>query len=263
MQSRTPILAAVVAGIAAVFLMQLHISDIREQSRPDLARVMVASTELRPGMVLEGKHIAMAAKARNSLPALAIRWEERNLYLGQEIQFKVGQGDYVLASYFGTAALAAARLSDKIDPKLNQRAMTIPVSNVTSLENSIRPADRIDLLLTYSALEPDPQGATRASPKLVTTPLLENVYVLATGGFGSTGGPGGYGTITLLVDSDQAKLLIWAMRQGDLSILLRNQKDLEKTDRAFIKGDTALLGQLGAVPVRPGDVVARSRTAAE
>ena len=267
MQGRLPIIVALAVGLLAVIFTNMYVSDIRQASLPEVAQVMVAAHDLRPGAVLEGKDVAMAMKAAGSLPKLAVRWDERSLYLGQEIGFQVAEGDYILGSYFGAQGAIAQRLSEKIDAKLNQRAMTIPVDNMSSLEGSIRPGDRIDLLLTFQEIDMGsaPAGTGKGAPggpvgrpKLVTVPLLENTYVLFTGFYGSQASERGYPSITLLVTSDEAKLLIWSMNLGKLSILLRNPKDLQSTDRAYLIGDASLLQALGRHQMRPEDVLSNA-----
>jgi pilus assembly protein CpaB len=153
------------------------------------------------------------------------------------------------------------RPSERVDAKLNQRAITIPVSIESSLQESIRPGDRIDLLLTYTQRTMVPAVAARggatpaATNQVVTTPLLENVYVLFTGKFGSPPGAS-YATITLLMSEDDAKLLVWAMNLGKLTTLLRNPKDLQMPDRTFIAGDDSTLAGLARQQLRIEDIIA-------
>lgn len=263
MQGRLPIIVALAAGLLAVIFTNMYVNDIRQAAQPDMAQVMVAARDLRPGTVLEGKDVAMAMKAAGSLPKLAVRWDERSLYLGQEIGFQVAEGDYILGSYFGTQAAAAQRLSERIDLKLNQRAMTIPVDNMSSLEGSIRPGDRIDLLLTYREVEAvqapgKPGVVAQAKPRLVTLPLLENVYVLFTGYYGSQPSERGYSSITLLLTPDEAKLMIWALNLGKLSTLLRHPKDVQPTDRSYLIGDVSQLQSLGRHQMQPTDILSQA-----
>ena len=266
MQGRLPIIAALVAGLVAIVLLNVYVEDVRRSLEPATTRVLVAATDLRPGTIVEGKDIAMAVRPTEALPALAVKWEERSLYLGQSLEFPVQPGDYILASYFGAPGTAAQRLSEKVDAASNERALTIPVSAETSLERSLRPDDRIDLLLTYSIA--DTGGATApparpasTAPRLVTTPLLENVSVLATGKFGQVT-RGDYSTITVRVSPDEAKVLIWAMNLGKLSVLLRNPKDLQATDRSYLSGGPADLTGLAGPQMRVEDVISANRATA-
>ena len=259
MQARMPILIALVVGIIAVFLTNMYVNQIRVASQPEQAWVMVAAADLPAGTILEAKDIVESVRYAYGLPKLAIQFSERNLYLGQELRTPVAADDYVLASYFGTDG-ETARLSEKVDAKLNQRALTIPVTAESSLEGSIRAGDRIDMLITYSAAKEAAPNAPAAEGlmQFVTTPLLENVYVMATGKYNVREGDR-YRTITLMVGSDEAKLLSWAMKLGELSILLRNPKDVSSTDRAFLSGDLKTLSALGKIPIRVEDVVAKER----
>ncbi|MEA2626714.1 MAG: Flp pilus assembly protein RcpC/CpaB, partial [Candidatus Binatota bacterium] len=100
---------------------------------------------------------------------------------------------------------------------------------------------------------------TEGVAQLVTTPLLENVYVLFTGFYGAQVTARGYNTITVLVGPDEAKLLVWSTGLGELSILLRNPKDVELTDRAFLKGRPADLQALGRYEMKVKDVIDKAR----
>jgi len=262
MQSRMPILVALVVGLVAALLTNMYISDIRRSSMPATKMVMVAVRDLPAGTALEARDVTAAARDIRSLPRFAIGWDERNLYLGQELAFDVKEQDYILQPYFGSQAAGVQRPSERVDAKLNQRAITIPVSIESSLQESIRPGDRIDLLLTYNqrTMTVPPVGAVRgatpaATNQVVTAPLLENVYVLFTGKFGSPPGAS-YATITLLLSVDDAKLLVWAMNMGKLTTLLRNPKDLQMPDRTFIAGDDSALAGLARQQLRIEDIIA-------
>jgi Flp pilus assembly protein CpaB len=259
MQNRMPILIALVAGLLAVVLTNLYVTQVREEAAPDQTLVMVAANDLQPGTILEAKDVTQGARFTQALPKLHIPWGERNLYLGQELRQQVSAGDYILVSYFGAEA-GAARLAEKVDVKLNQRAFTMPVTAESSLEGSIRPGDRIDIVITYLKPAPPagPGQAASAGPQYVTAALLENIYVLATGKY-ATGANERYNTITLMVSSDEAKLLAWAMKLGELSVLLRNPKDVAPTDRAFLSGDLRSLAGLGKIEMRVEDVVSKGK----
>jgi pilus assembly protein CpaB len=260
-----PIIAALIAGLVAILLLNLYVGGLQQSLRPSLTPVVVASHQMAAGTVLDAKDIAQAMRATDALPKLAIKWEERSLYLGQRLDLPVGEADYVLANYFGGVAAAAQRLSERIDAKTNQRALTIPVTAETSLERSIRPADRIDLLLTYTRTEQVPgakPGGTERIARIVAAPLLENVYVVSTGPFGLATSSQ-YSTVTVLVSEDEAKLLIWAMKLGQLSILLRNPKDVALTDRTFIAGDSSALAELGKQEITPAEVISQRKAAVE
>ncbi len=267
MQNRLPIIVSLVVGLVAVALVNLYVGSVQEGMRPNVSRVLIASHDLKAGIVLDAKDLALGVKSTDSLPKLHVKWDERNLYLGQRVEVPIAEGDYVLASYFGAQGQAVQRLSEKIDAKQNQRALTIPISTETSLERSIRPGDRVDLMITYTRTELQGTSAPRAGApaavqKLTTSPLLENVYVLFTGRFGSTSASE-YTTITVLVSPEEATLLIWAANLGKVSILLRNPKDLQPTERFFLSGDASALSNLGKQPLSIDEVISKRQATME
>ena len=260
MQTRMPIIVALVAGLVAALLTNMYVNQVRQEAMPDQTLVMVAAADLAAGTILEAKDVGQAARFTAALPKMHVPWGERNLYLGQELRTPVSMGDYVLISYFG-AESGGARLSEKVDVKQGQRAFTIPVTAESSLEGAIRAGDRIDILVTYQQVRTTPAAAgvpAAASAEYVTSTVLENVYVLATGRFGTREAER-YKTITLMVGADEAKLLAWVAKLGELSVLLRNPKDVAPTDRAFLAGDLKSLSALGKIPMRIEDVVSKER----
>ena len=258
MQSRMPILVSIAAAIAAVVLMNLYISDLRASFEPARRQVMIARRDLRPGALLAAEDVMAAAKVANSIPKFAIDWAARGNYIGQRLASDAAEGDYVLATQFVTGAAGLARASEKLDPRTDDRLFTLMTSNETSLEGAIRAGDRIDLLLTYQSLpQAQPGGKAAATPQVVTSPLLDNVYVVYTGAFGSSA-RASYSSVTLLLTPDQAKLIIWAQNLGKLSALLRNPKNLRPGDRTYLAGDATTLRELARQPVALGEVVSKS-----
>lgn len=265
MQNRMPILVALLVGAVAVVLTNMYVTQVREEAMPPSSLVVVAAADLPAGAILEAKDITEGIRFTQALPKMHIPWGERNLYLGQELRTAVSAGDYVLVSYFGSQGIGAARLSEKVDGKQNQRAFTISVTPENALEGSIRAGDRLDLLLTYAVPKSQIAGAPGATgspgtgtllPQFATVPLLENVYVLAAGRFDGTD-TGRYKSLTLMVDPDEAKLLAWATKLGELSVLLRNPQDVATTDRAFLSGDSRQLSNLGKIPMTVDDVISK------
>ena len=114
-----------------------------------------------------------------------------------------------------------ASLSTRIPPGL--RAMSIEQSGRRAFGELLRPGDRVDVLLSKVRPEPDARA--------VTIPLLQNILVLAVGNdLGATyveSERSRTDFVTLLLSVDQASLLAHAKRDGELSLTLRNESDLE------------------------------------
>jgi len=266
MQSRMPILISIAAAIAAIVLMNLYIADLRQSFEPPRRQVLVARHDVRAGALLAAEDVTPALKVKDSVPKFAIDWAQRGNYIGQKLASEVSEGDYVLATQFGAAAAGAARASEKIDAHSNDRLFTLSLAGEASLEGAIRAEDRIDLLLTYTVLSAAEQAAgaktgASAQPLTVTVPLLDNVYVVYTGSFGSSP-RGQYSSVTLLLTPDQAKLLTWAQNLGKINVLLRNRKNLQPLERTYLSGNQTALKDLARQPV-PLDEIVTKRTSTD
>jgi pilus assembly protein CpaB len=126
-------------------------------------------------------------------------------------------------------------LSDNIPPGM--RAMSIAHTQHHAFGGLLRPGDRVDVLVTKSI--PGENGS------LVTVPLLQNVLVLAVGdsmrAVDLDDRAHGAGVVTLLVSIDQAGLLTHAARDGTITIILRNQDDLELNEGLVETDDSHVL----------------------
>ncbi len=112
-------------------------------------------------------------------------------------------------------------LSTRIPPGM--RAMSISETGRKAFGGLLRPGDRVDVLL--SKVKPEPDART------VTIPLLQNILVLAVGNDLGAIYPASESQrsdfVTLLLSVDQASLLAHGKRGGELSLILRNESDLE------------------------------------
>jgi pilus assembly protein CpaB len=97
-----------------------------------------------------------------------------------------------------------------------ERAITIPVNTVSGLSGMIKPNDRVDIVGTFSV-----------GSKIITRILNQNVTVIAVGSRFGNNSEENYGSVTLKVSPEEAEILTFAERHGDLRLLLRNRRDLE------------------------------------
>jgi pilus assembly protein CpaB len=107
---------------------------------------------------------------------------------------------------------------------VNKRAMSVKVDDVIGVAGFIKPADRVDVMVT---IEPEngKQGSTMAKV------ILENVKVLAAGTQmerkGKDEEPKQVQVITVEVDVEEAEKLALASNQGRLRLALRNPLNTE------------------------------------
>lgn len=128
-------------------------------------------------------------------------------------------------------------LSTRIPPGM--RAMSVTQSGRRDFGELLRPGDRVDVLL--SKLRPEPDA------RAVTIPLLQNILVLAVGNDLCLAYQESEGrrsdVVTLLVSVEQASLLAHAKRDGELSLALRNETDLEINEGLLETDDNDVLVQ--------------------
>jgi pilus assembly protein CpaB len=107
---------------------------------------------------------------------------------------------------------------------VNKRAMSVKVDDVIGVAGFIKPADRVDVMVT---IEPEngKQGST------ISKMILENVKVLAAGTQmerkGKDEEPKQVQVITVEVDVEEAEKLALASTQGRLRLALRNPLNTE------------------------------------
>jgi pilus assembly protein CpaB len=132
----------------------------------------------------------------------------------------------------------------------NKRAMSVKVDDVIGVAGFIKPADRVDVMVT---IEPEANKQGHAIAKII----LENVKVLAAGTQmerkGKDEEPKPVQVITVEVDVEEAEKLALASTQGKLRLALRNPLNSE---RVLTKGAQvrSLLNSYRPQPVTNGEV---------
>src|SRR5690606_7498077 len=100
------------------------------------------------------------------------------------------------------------------------RAVTVNVTERSSVGGFIQPNDHVDVLATFR----DP-----GSQEMVTVTLLHNDVVLATGRASdrdSSWGRG-YSEVSLLVLPEEAELLVLAQELGNITLVLRHPDEVD------------------------------------
>jgi pilus assembly protein CpaB len=144
----------------------------------------------------------------------------------------------------GTTSGGVAAVTD-----VNKRAMSVKVDDVIGVAGFIKPADRVDVMVTIEP-ENNKQGHT------ISKMILENVKVLAAGTQmerkGKDEEPKQVQVITVEVDVEEAEKLALASTQGRLRLALRNPLNSE---RVLTKGANvgALLSSFRPKQAKPQD----------
>jgi len=119
----------------------------------------------------------------------------------------------------GTTSGGVAAVTD-----IDKRAMSVKVDDVIGVAGFIKPADRVDVMVTI-----EPEGGKQAN--MMSKMILENVKVLATGTQmerkGKDEEPKPVQVITVEVNVEEAEKLALASTQGRLRLALRNPLNKE------------------------------------
>jgi pilus assembly protein CpaB len=194
--------------------------------------IVVAANDLQVGTKLEDRDLKLVNFPAESLPDGIIRQKARAV--GRGVLQPISRGEFILSSKLADKDVAG--LPALIPPGM--RALSVRVNDVISVAGFVLPGTRVDVLLT---------GNPGAGGESVTTTVLENVAVLATGQKlerNAAGEPQSTPVITLLVSPEDAQKLTLASQEGRIQLSLRNPLDTGQEKISSVRN----AGLYGAIP---------------
>lgn len=244
------LLAGVILGLAAIYLIDQHIKKVEasQVSRPFLK--FKSETGLARGSLVttEMLEIIKLPDAFSTLNKIAVPYNSDTVALiksgGAAVVEDVAPGSFLLFEHI--IQTPDVNFANQIGDGM--RALSIPVTAISSVSYFVGPGSRVDILATMTERRAPPEVAEKASDfspemmlqnmsasqeRLVTKTLLQNVRVMAVGSSITSGSyldtSGGYNTVTFEVTPVQAELLTFAMGQaeGGLGLVLRNPNNTE------------------------------------
>lgn len=174
--------------------------------------VVVAANDLQIGAKLEDHDLKIVNWPAESLPDGVIHQKARAI--GRGVLQPISRGEFILTNKLADKDVAG--LPALIPPGM--RAVSVRVNDVIAVAGFVLPGTRVDVLLT----------GTPAGGDSVTTTVLQNVAVLATGQKlerNAAGEPQSSAVITLLVSPEDAQKLALASQEGRIQLSLRNILD--------------------------------------
>lgn len=219
---RVAMLASLATVVLGFLLLTVYIRQFQRQAAGgDPVDLLAMRRDVAAGVPLTDQMLVVRALPANYLEDRQILASELPKVLGVRASISLTANQTLLWTDLATTSHDRGSFSSRI-PR-GMRAMAISAAGRRAFNNLMRPGDRVDVLLTK--VKPGPEE------RVVTLPLLQNLLVLAVGGsFGATGeeAPGvDSNSVAVLVTLDQASLLAQARRDGTLSLILRNEDDLE------------------------------------
>ena len=219
MKIKSIVLLAVALGCGFVAMLgvQQALSG-NKKVKDGVSLVLVATTEINPGMRLDETNSVFKEWPANAIPQEAVtspdQIEERAL-----MAYAI-PGEILLQDKFGEKGVFGA--SNEIPDGM--RLATVSV-NLTKIHSGlIMPGDHVDLVLTYKA-KISKEAVTR------TLTILENVEVFATDSKRASSRADSKSAeikaknISLLVTPNQFQVCMLAESKGQLTLALRNPND--------------------------------------
>jgi len=213
---RSVLLLAIAAGcgLVAMFLFQQVANRQTHAVEEQKVTVLVALTEVTPGSKLDEKNTVFTEFPVRNVPPNAITTKED--FAERCIKVRAFPGDVITADKLSRKGQQG--LSNEIPPGMV--ALAIGVDNTMTNSGLLGPGDRVDVMVTYRSVN------NRGLGKEIKT-VLEYIEVFAVDEKReqSSGTDVKAKTITLIMTSEQGKLLKLAEDVGKLHLAMRSRED--------------------------------------
>lgn len=220
MERKWAIIAAVVAGLLAVFLTNFYFQRWKARYRLEEAAILVAASDIPKGAVIDYKMLALQPVPVKFIQPGAL--SSRESAVGKTALVTIMAGEQILATKLAAPG-AGLTLAGKTPP--GKRAATISLEAASAVGGMIRPGDHVDVIAIFSAPP-------------VTISLFQDILVLAVGqemvpseararreeeDESATRRE----TVTLALTPQEVRVLTVAMEQGKIRLTLRPRMEKE------------------------------------
>lgn len=239
--SRAAIMMGVscVAAMAAVFFAARWMN---EQASLSTRKIVVASSDIELGTKLGSDKVKLADWPANSIPAGA--FTDIKPLETRVTRVSLQRGEPLLETKLALPG-AAGGLSAVVAE--GKRAMTVRVNDVVGVAGFALPGNYVDILV--STQNDEKRTSSERRDQSVSKVVLERILVLAVAQEASANDnkPKVVNAVTLEVTPEQAEKLDLARSVGQLSLVLRNQIDVQPAATTGATKET-LLGSANAKP---------------
>jgi pilus assembly protein CpaB len=231
---------ALVFGAMATFMamgwLKSQSQKVVQQKTTEMVPVVVAARDVPPTVALSGSQLKVSQWPADS--PIAGKFARPDELEGRVTAVTLAAGEPVLES-----KLAPKGVIPGLTALLPQekRAMTVKVDEASGVAGFLNPDNRVDVVVTVD------KGDFNKDP--ISKVVLQNLRVLGTGQrIEKTLGekPQVVPTVTLEVSPSEGERLALAVREGMISLVLRNQQDEHLVQTVGVRTST-LLGR--AIPM--------------
>jgi pilus assembly protein CpaB len=240
------LMLALVFGATATFMamgwLKSQSQKVVEQDKSIMVPVVVASKDVPSAVALSADHLKVRQWPSDS--ALAGKFSRLEDVTSRVTAIPLAAGEPVLESKLapeGVIPGLTALLS------VDKRAMTVKVDEASGVAGFLNPDNRVDVVVTVD------KGDFNKDP--ISKLVLQNLRVLGTGQriekrLGEK--PQVVPTVTLEVTPEEGERLALAIREGNISLVLRNQQDERVVQTAGARTSTLLQEITQPVTVQEG-----------
>lgn len=241
-------IAALLVGLFAVVAVNKYINSKTKVEPAPKASILVSSVEIKEGLEIGPEMLGVIEIPFESLSNMHIALPDQS-----SPEFQRAYSD-VQEKIVGRKAkrLISAKtpifwIDIETEPKTpfadliadGNRAVTVPVDNVSSVSGFIKPGSRIDVILTATEEKLGlitGQAAHEKGGRVVSSAILQNVPVIAVDrDYDLESEAHAYSTITLSLPVKAAIMMIQARTMGQVTYLLRNVHDTkQEVERANV-----------------------------
>lgn len=254
MRSVAMLIIALLAGLAAVVLAAKW---IQQQNQSSGNKIAVATLDIQLGSRLSPQMIQMIDWPAGSMPTGA--FTDDKALADRVVKTTVSRGEPILENKLAPVG-SRGGLSAVVEG--GKRAITVRVNDVVGVAGFALPGNYVDIMVNTQEEGAKNNDKDRAISKIV----LEHILVLAVAqeaGRDETK-PKVVNAVTLEVTPEQAEKLDLARSVGTLSLVLRNQTDLDPTRTAGVTKDLLLAKISAPLPLpaaTPAPIVVRKPAA--
>ena len=235
MKRKIVLIVSIVAGLVAALLTRVYIAakdaevrDLKDSINRRYGTMWVAcfKHDVPSGTVLSRADLRLKEVPRVGVAGHAVPEEDIASVFGRKLLVGRKEKDTLFWADIEGGNPQTGGLS--ADIKKQMRAVSINCSGAASVSGMVKPNDHVDVIGTFDLSDPAKGGSKTSA--LVTSTILQNVLVLATGKqtakMKASESGVGYTTVTLEVTPREAEMLAFAEQiKGRLVLTLRNRND--------------------------------------
>jgi len=255
MKKAIPLIVAIVLATFAVIFVEKYLvtqkKDFQKKHKPKT--VLVLKRKILNGERISRQYLAKKTFPGDMLPSNVMTPQDQKDVIGRKVNRTIYAKEPLLWSHFGQQD--TKKTMSEIIP-LDERAITIPMNNISGVDGYIQPNDHVDIYISTSVPTKELKQLPTRDGGVMTTEvegekdaiflLLQNVIIAATGdsfGKGAIPTKQSYSSITVFVTPLEAGLLKFATETGSLSLALRNPKDFSEVSQLDVFDKNTILDQ--------------------